>query len=68
MEKKYLMPDLIGKQTEIVIARLRELNFRVEDARRTYYPGLDPGIIIKQFPPHGFMIQKNFPITLEVSK
>ncbi len=67
-EQRYLMLDLIGKRADRVIAKLRELNFRVEDARPTYYPGLDPGIIIKQFPPHGFMIQKNYPITLEVSK
>lgn len=67
-EKKYLMPDLIGKRAEVVLARLKELNFSIEDVRPTYYPGLDSGIIIKQFPPHGYMIQKNYPITLEVSK
>lgn len=67
-EKKYLMPDLIGKRAETVIARFRELNFRVEDVRYTYYPGLDSGIIIKQLPFHGYLIQKNYPINLEVSK
>lgn len=67
-EKKYIMPDLLGQHSETVMAKLRELSFRVEDARPVYYPGLEPGIIIKQFPPHGFVIQKNYPITLEVSK
>lgn len=67
-EKKYIMPDFIGRRSGTVMAKLRELNFRVEDARPVYYPGLEPGIIIKQFPPHGFVIQKNYPITLEVSK
>ncbi len=67
-EEKYIMPDFIGKRSETVMAKLRELSFRVEDARPVYYPGLEPGIIIKQFPPHGFVIQKNYPITLEVSK
>jgi beta-lactam-binding protein with PASTA domain len=66
--EKYLMPDLIGKQAETVVAKLRELNFRVEDVRPTYYPGLNPGIVIKQFPLCGYVIQKNYPITLEVSK
>lgn len=67
-EEKYLMPDLIGRKSEDVIPWLEELNFKVEDVRNTYYPGLSSGIIIKQHPRQGFMIQKNYPITLEVSK
>lgn len=66
--KKYLMPDLIGKKTETVLPKLKELGFKVEDLRYTYYPGLDSGIIIKQFPSQGYLIQKNYPISLEVSK
>jgi len=67
-EEKYLMPDLIGKKTETVLAKLKELDFRVEDIRYTSYPGLETGITIKQFPPQGYLIQKKYPITLEVSK
>jgi len=67
-EESYLMPDLIGKKAEVVIPWLRSLNFKVEDVRDTYYPGLSSGIIIKQSPLQGYMIQKNYPITLEVSK
>ncbi len=67
-EEKYLMPDLIGRKAEDVIPWLEGLNFKVEDVRDTYYPGLSSGIIIKQHPNQGYMVQKNFPITLEVSK
>jgi serine/threonine-protein kinase len=67
-EVHYLMPDLIGKKAETVLAKLKELDFRVEDIRYTSYPGLDPGVTIKQFPPQGYLIQKKYPITLEVSK
>ncbi|NIO48386.1 MAG: PASTA domain-containing protein [Candidatus Aminicenantes bacterium] len=67
-EEKYLMPDLIGKKAETVLAKLKELDFRVEDIRYTFYPGLEGGITIKQFPPQGYLIQKKYPITLEVSK
>jgi serine/threonine-protein kinase len=67
-EEKYLMPDLIGRKGEDVIPWLEELSFKVEDVRNTYYPGLSSGIIIKQHPQQGYMIQKNYPITLEVSK
>jgi len=66
--EKYLMPDLIGKRADAVVPKLKELNLKVEDVRSAYYPGLNPGIIIKQFPPHGYVIQSNYPITLEVSK
>lgn len=67
-EKKYLVPDLIGKHAETVMAKLKELNFSVVDLRYANYPGRDSGIIIKQSPPLGYPIQKNYPITLEVSK
>jgi len=67
-EDRYLMPDLIGKNAVTIIAKLKELDFRVENVRYTYYPGLDSGIIIKQQPLHGYLIQKNYPINLEVSK
>lgn len=68
IEKKYLMPDLIGKRAETVIAKLKEMDFRVGDIRYVLYPGLESGIIIKQFPTQGFRIQKRNLITLEVSK
>lgn len=67
-EKKYLMPDLLGKRAAIVIAKLKEMDFRVGDVRRTYYPGLEPGIIINQSPKQGGRIQKRNIIALEVSK
>ncbi|MEA2006482.1 MAG: PASTA domain-containing protein [Acidobacteriota bacterium] len=68
IEKKYLMPDLIGKRSETVVAKLKEMDFRVGDIRYVLYPGLESGIIIKQFPTQGFRIQKRNLITLEVSK
>lgn len=68
IEKKYLMPDLIGKRAEFLIPKLEEMEFKVGDVRYSYYPGLDSGIVIKQTPPHGYRIQKRNLITLEVSK
>jgi len=67
-EKAFLMPDLIAKKADRVLARLKELDFRVADIHYSYYPGLEPGIIIKQFPPSGYRVQKRNQITLEVSK
>lgn len=67
-EKKYLMPDLLGKRADFVIPKLKEMGFNVGDIRHAYYPRLESGIIIKQFPRHGYLIQKRNLITLEVSK
>jgi serine/threonine-protein kinase len=68
VEPKYLMPDLIGRRAAPCIPRLRELGFKVADIRYSYYPGLDAGIIIKQFPPNGYGIAKRGLIALEVSR
>lgn len=67
-ETKYLMPDLIGRRAAGILAKLRDMEFKVRDVSTTFYPGLDSGIIIKQFPPQGYRIQKRDRITLEVSK
>jgi len=67
-EEKYVMPDLIGKRADVVVARLRNLGFNVANIRSSYYPGLSSGIIIKQNPPHGYCVQKRNLISLEVSR
>ncbi|HUU36951.1 MAG TPA: PASTA domain-containing protein [Candidatus Desulfaltia sp.] len=68
VEPRYLMPDLIGRKSGPTIARLQELGFKVADIRYSYYPGLDSGIIIKQFPPQGYGIATRSLISVEVSR
>jgi eukaryotic-like serine/threonine-protein kinase len=68
LEPRFLMPDLLGKRASIIIEQLKERGFRIGDIRRSYYPGLDGGIIINQNPQPGNRIQKRNVITLEVSK
>jgi len=67
-EKKYLMPDLLGKKINFVKAKLEEIGFRIGDIHRFQYPGLESNIIINQIPKQGNCIQKRNIITLEVSK
>jgi len=67
-EPQYVMPDLIERTASPVLARLKALDFQISEVHYSYYPGLGPGIIIKQFPVHGIRIQKRNQITLEVSK
>jgi serine/threonine-protein kinase len=67
-EKKYLMPDLIGKRATEAIRKLKEMQFVVGHIRYSYYPGLEAGIIINQYPGPGSRIQRRNLITMEVSK
>jgi len=67
-EKKYLMPDLIGKRATQAIRKLKNMDFVVGHIRYAYYPGLEPGIIINQYPDPGSRIQRRNLITMEVSK
>ena len=67
-EPQYVMPDLIERNAAPILARLKALDFQISEVHYSYYPGLGPGIIIKQSPVHGTRIQKRNQITLEVSK
>jgi serine/threonine-protein kinase len=67
-EKKFLMPDLIGKRALVVIEKLKVLEFNIGHIRYSYYPGLESGIIINQYPEPGSRIQRRNLITMEVSK
>jgi beta-lactam-binding protein with PASTA domain len=67
-EVRYIMPDLIEMDAAQVLKRLKALEFQVAELHSSYYPGLGPGIIIKQSPVHGFRVQQRTQITLEVSK
>jgi hypothetical protein len=44
------------------------MGFRMAVSGASYYPGLESGIIIRQFPPRGYPDQKMTLITVEVSK
>jgi beta-lactam-binding protein with PASTA domain len=68
LNPKYLMPDLISRHGETVRRALSQMGFRVSISGAAYYPGLEPGIIIRQFPPRGYPLQKMTLITMEVSK
>ncbi len=68
VEPRYLMPDLIGRKAGETVSWLKALGFQVADIRYSFYPGLESGIIIKQFPPQGHGIAKRSLITLEVSR
>ena len=64
----YVMPDLIGVSGSRAVDMLRTRGFRVTVVGELPYPGVPPGIVLRQFPSAGFQIAAGDPISLEVSK
>jgi serine/threonine-protein kinase len=64
----YLMPDLIGRQAEPVIERLRRAGLKVADVRFRTYPGVAPGIVLRQTPAAGHRVSTRGTVSLDISK
>lgn len=64
----YVMPDFIGVNGERAAEVLRQRGFRASVVSSAPYPGVSPGIVLRQNPQAGFQIRPGEPISLEVSK
>jgi serine/threonine-protein kinase len=64
----FVMPDLIGLYGDAAAERLRRLGFTVAFGSDTPYPGLPPGVVIKQTPQGGYQVAPGELITLERSR
>jgi beta-lactam-binding protein with PASTA domain len=65
---RYVMPDLIGTLGARATDVLRAQGFRIAVTGEVPYPGLPPGIVVRQMPQAGFQIMTGEAITLEVSR
>jgi beta-lactam-binding protein with PASTA domain len=64
----YVMPDVIGMDGDRAAAALRARGFRVSIVGSQPYPGVPPGIVVRQQPAGGFQVGAADPISLEVSQ
>jgi serine/threonine-protein kinase len=64
----YVMPDLIGVNGERASAFLRSRGFRAAVVGEHPYPGVSPGIVLRQSPQAGFQISPGETISLEISR
>jgi beta-lactam-binding protein with PASTA domain len=64
----YVMPDLIGRDAGAVIAALQAAGLKVSDVRYRTYPGVQPGIVLRQSPPAGHPVSSRAALSLDVSK
>lgn len=64
----FVMPDLIGRKADSVLAALGQAGLKASDVRYRSYPGVEPGIVLKQQPPAGYRIGQQSPVSLDVSR
>lgn len=64
----YVMPDLIGHRGAESLDQLRDAGLKVTETRYRTYPGLAPGLVLRQVPPAGHRVSREMPITLEISR
>jgi beta-lactam-binding protein with PASTA domain len=64
----FVMPDVIGTSSTRVIDVLRRHGFRVTVSGEVPYPGIPPGIVVRQTPQAGFQIGYGDAVVLEVSR
>lgn len=64
----YVMPDLIGVYGTHAANVLRSRGFRVTVVGDHPYPGVEAGVVLRQFPRAGFQIANGEAISLEVSR
>lgn len=67
-DASFVMPDLIGLNGARAAEVLRVRGFRVTVVGEQPYPGVPPGIVLRQHPPAGFQVAPGEPISLEVSR
>lgn len=66
--RTYVMPNLIGVTGDGAADILRAQGFRVTFAGEHPYPGVAPGIVLRQAPEPGLQIAQSDTISLEVSR
>jgi serine/threonine-protein kinase len=66
--RRYVMPDLIGRPAEQVREALERAGLRAAEVRFRSYPGVAPGIVLRQVPAAGHPVDPSTNISLEVSR
>ncbi|MCP5053802.1 MAG: PASTA domain-containing protein [bacterium] len=64
----YIMPDIIGKPAAGVLVYFENLGLKTPKVTKVSYPGLEPDVVIKQYPLSGYRINSKARISVEVSQ
>ena len=66
--RDYLMPDLIGRRADDVLAALQQAGLKVADVRYRSYPGVAAGIVLRQIPAAGHRVSPRSTVSLDISR
>jgi serine/threonine-protein kinase len=66
--RDYVMPDLIGRRAGEVLDSLRLAGLKVAEVRYRTYPGVGPGVVLRQVPAAGHKVSPQGQIALDISK
>ena len=66
--RDYVMPDLIGRRADEVVEGLRRAGLKVAEVRERSYPGVEPGIVLRQLPAAGHRVSPRDSVSLDVSR
>jgi len=66
--RDFVMPDLIGRPALPVLETLRTAGLKVADVRYRTYPGVSPGLVLRQSPLAGYRVSPQTSIGLDVSQ
>ena len=66
--RDFVMPDLIGRRADAVVAWLREAGLNVTDVNYKPYLGVEPGVVLRQTPPSGYRVTPRAAVALDVSR
>ncbi len=64
----YIMPDLIGKDINLVMNYFEKKGLKIENIREVEYEGIPSGTIVRQTPLSGYKIKRGNIIILDVVK
>jgi beta-lactam-binding protein with PASTA domain len=64
----FVMPDLIGREASSAVSLLQSAGLKVGDVRYRSYPGIAPGIVLRQVPAAGYRVDARTALTLDVSR
>jgi len=65
---QYVMPDLIGRPAEGLLEDLTRHGLKVADVQTRSYPGVPPGIVLRQAPAAGHPVNPRLAVSLEISQ
>lgn len=67
-QRTFVMPDFVGEGEALATVMIRNLGFRLASLQRIAYPGIRPGLVLRQDPPAGGMVTESALVALWLSR